>query len=51
VDQVLKDWIERSRERGLRVRTAPEKALRDVVTALTVRVMQYLQSGNYRVAL
>lgn len=51
VDQVLKDWIERSRERKLRLRSAPEKALRDVGTALTVRVMQYLQSGNYRVAL
>jgi hypothetical protein len=51
VDQVLKDWIERSRQHRLRVRTAPEKTLRDVVTALTVRVMQYLQSGNYRVAL
>ncbi len=51
VDQVLTDWIERSRERGLRVRTAPEKTLRDVVTALTVRVMQYRESGSYRVAL
>jgi hypothetical protein len=51
VDQVLKDWIERSRERDLRLRTTPEKALREVGTALTVRVMQYLQSGNYRVAL
>lgn len=51
VDQVLKDWIERSRELQLRVRTTPEKTLRDVSTGLTVRVMQYLQSGNYRVAL
>jgi len=51
VDQVLKDWIERSRERGLRVRTAPEKTVRDVQTALTVRVMQYRESGSYRVAL
>ncbi|MGH9321534.1 MAG: putative zinc-binding metallopeptidase [Vicinamibacteria bacterium] len=50
VDQVLKDWIERCRERALRVRGAPERTLGDVVTALTVRVMQYLQSGNYRVA-
>jgi hypothetical protein len=51
VDQVLRDWIERSRERGLRLRTAPEKALRDVVAALTVRVMQYRESGSYRLNL
>jgi hypothetical protein len=51
VDQVLKDWIERSRERELRLRTAPDKTLRDVVAALTVRVMQYRESGSYRVAL
>jgi hypothetical protein len=49
VDAVLKDWIERCRERTLTLRTTPEKTQREVVTALTVRVMQYLQSGNYRV--
>jgi hypothetical protein len=51
VDLVLKDWIERSRAQKLRLQKSPEKTHRDVLTALTVRVMQYLQSGNYRVAL
>jgi hypothetical protein len=51
VEQVLRDWIERSQKLELRVKSAPEKTLRDVVAALTVRVMQYLQSGNYRIAL
>jgi hypothetical protein len=51
VDLVLKDWIERSRARKLRLQKSPEKTHRDVLTALTVRVMQYLQSGNYQVAL
>jgi hypothetical protein len=50
VDEVLKDWIARSRERKLMVRGTSERTLREVVTALTVRAMQYLQSGNYRVA-
>lgn len=49
VDAVLKDWIDRARERKLTLRTTPEKTQGEVVTALTVRVMQYLQSGNYRV--
>jgi hypothetical protein len=51
VDLVLKDWIERSRARKLRLQKSPEKTHRDVLAALTVRVMQYLQSGNYQVAL
>jgi hypothetical protein len=51
VDVVLRDWIARSAERGLRLRTQPDKTLQDVLTALSVRVMQYLQSGNYHVAL
>ncbi len=50
VDEVLKDWIQRARERKLRLRATEERTLRDTVSALTVRVMQYLQSGNYRVA-
>jgi hypothetical protein len=49
VDAVLRDWIERSRERELTLRRTPERTQGEVVTALTVRVMQYLQSGNYRV--
>jgi hypothetical protein len=51
VDAVLRDWIARSGERGLRLRTQPDKTLQDVLTAVSVRVMQYLQSGNYHVAL
>jgi hypothetical protein len=51
VDVVLRDWIARTGERDLRLRTQPDKTLQDVLTALSVRVMQYLQSGNYRVAL
>jgi Putative zinc-binding metallo-peptidase len=50
VDDVLKGWIQRSRDRRLRLRATEERTLRDVASALTVRVMQYLQSGNYRVA-
>lgn len=49
VDAVLRDWIERARETKLFVKDE-EQARRDVATALTVRVMQYLQSGHYRVA-
>jgi hypothetical protein len=49
VDAVLRGWIERSRERKLTLRRTPERTQGEVVTALTVRVMQYLQSGNYRV--
>ncbi|HXV64268.1 MAG TPA: putative zinc-binding metallopeptidase [Vicinamibacteria bacterium] len=51
VDQVLKDWIARSRATGLRVSGNEHRVLREATTALTVRAMQYLQSGHYEVAL
>ncbi|HSF16344.1 MAG TPA: putative zinc-binding metallopeptidase [Vicinamibacteria bacterium] len=51
VDQVLKDWITRSRATGLRVSGNEHRVLRDATVALTVRAMQYLQSGHYEVAL
>lgn len=51
VDQVLKDWIARARARNLAVSGSEEEAARNAATALTVRVMQYLQSGHYQVVL
>jgi hypothetical protein len=51
VDQVLKDWISRARITDLRLRVGESATLHDVATSLTVRVMQYLQSGHYHVAL
>jgi hypothetical protein len=51
VDLVLRDWVARSRALGLGLRDAESTTLRNVTTALTVRVMQYLSGGHYRVAL
>lgn len=51
VDLVLKDWVGRSKALGLCLRGTEETTLQDVTTALTVRVMQYLSGGHYRVAL
>ena len=51
VDLVLKDWVARSRALGLGLRATEEATMQDVATALTVRVMQYLSGGHYRVAL
>lgn len=51
VDQVLKDWISRARVMDLRLRASENDTLHEVATSLTVRVMQYLQSGHYHVAL
>lgn len=51
VDRVLRDWIERARALRLRVSGPDERVLRDAAGTLTVRAMQYLQSGYYEVAL
>ncbi len=51
IDLVLKDWVARSRALGLGLRGTEETTMQDVATALTVRVMQYLSGGHYRVAL
>jgi hypothetical protein len=51
VDLVLKDWVARSRALGLGLRATEGPTMLDVTTALTVRVMQYLSGGHYRVAL
>ena len=51
IDQVLGDIIVRCRELNLRLATPPEQAKLEFAVLLTVQTMNYLHSGQHRVAL
>lgn len=51
IDQVLGDIIVRCRELNLRLATPPEQARIEFAVLLTVQTMNYLHSGQHRVAL
>lgn len=51
VDDVLKHWIGRTRERKLFVKGGEKAALTNVAAALTVHVMEYLRKGHHRIPL
>ncbi|MBN2583992.1 MAG: putative zinc-binding metallopeptidase [Planctomycetes bacterium] len=51
IDQVLKEMITRSREMGLRVHRPKQQTTLEVAILLTIQTMNFLQRGNYRVAL
>ena len=51
IDQVLGDIIVRCRELNLRLATPPEQAKLEFAVLLTVQTMNFLHSGQHRVAL
>jgi hypothetical protein len=51
IDQVLEDMIERCQKLRLHLRGAEEQATLDFTVLLTVQTMNYLHSGQHRVAL
>jgi putative zinc-binding metallo-peptidase len=51
IDQVLREMIQRCRERNLRLDRSVRLARRDALVLVTVLTMNYLQGGYHRVAL
>lgn len=51
IDQVLREMIQRCRERNLRLDGSPRQAKRDALVLVTVLTMNYLHDGYHRVAL
>ena len=51
IDQVLREMIERCRELKLRLRVAEKQTKQEVLILITVQTMNFLHSGNHRVAL